>query len=199
MSKKSRRQARREQARRRRQRAYLVWGGVTAAVVALLGFLIWVAVRPAVTPALGEEIPVQGANHVPEGSDPGPYNSDPPTSGPHYPVNLRAGFYDESDLEQLGPHPEGYLVHSLEHGYVIIWYNCEVVSEEECSQMKDQIRQVMAEFDNIKIIAFPWFSIEEAAALTSWGRLLRMERFDLQAAREFIDRNRFRAPEPNAP
>ncbi|MBI3486444.1 DUF3105 domain-containing protein [Candidatus Daviesbacteria bacterium] len=46
------------------------------------------------------------------------YKSNPPTSGPHYFDWTRPGVYDS-------PPMDGNLVHSLEHGYVIIWYNCD--------------------------------------------------------------------------
>ncbi len=137
--------------------------------------------------------------HIQDGQDPGPYNSDPPTSGPHYASDLRAGFYDESDLASLPENPEGYLVHNLEHGYVIFWYNCEVVSEQECSDLKSQIRSVMDDFNEVKVIAFPWESIQEPVVMTSWGQMQRFDKFDQQMAKTFIERNRNRAPEPNAP
>ena len=38
-------------------------------------------------------------------------------------------FFDENTYE----FPEGYLVHNLEHGYAIFWYNCDLLSAEECS------------------------------------------------------------------
>lgn len=47
------------------------------------------------------------------------YNSNPPTSGPHLPTWVKAGVYD-------APQSEGELIHSLEHGYIIINYNCNV-------------------------------------------------------------------------
>ena len=46
------------------------------------------------------------------------YNSNPPTSGPHYEIWTQAGVYD-------APKDDRNLVHSLEHGYVIISYNCD--------------------------------------------------------------------------
>ncbi len=45
------------------------------------------------------------------------YNSDPPTSGPHFPMWAKKGVYDRLISD-------GYLIHSLEHGYVIISYDC---------------------------------------------------------------------------
>ncbi len=54
--------------------------------------------------------------HIPEGSSVN-YSTNPPTFGPHYPSWVTKGFYDE-------PRLDGNLVHSQEHGYIIIWYDC---------------------------------------------------------------------------
>ena len=47
------------------------------------------------------------------------YNSNPPTSGPHLPTWVKPGVYEK-------PQSEGELIHSLEHGYVIVSFNCGV-------------------------------------------------------------------------
>jgi hypothetical protein len=135
--------------------------------------------------------------HVAEGTDPGPYNSDPPTSGKHYEATLNAGFYNEGDVAVA--HPEGHLVHNLEHGYVIFWYNCSPLSETECTELKGQIQGVMEGENNFKVIAFPWPSIDVPVVMTSWGRILRLENFDPQVAQNFVQTRRNKAPEPNAP
>ena len=143
----------------------------------------------------GEKVPVMSdTSHVPEDTDPNPYNSNPPTSGIHYPVDLKPGFYTENTYD----YPEGYLVHNLEHGYVIFWYNCSLLSDVECTTLKSQIKAVMDEKDNFKLIAYPWEKTEVPLVLTSWGRVLPMESFDRQAALDFIRRNLNKAPEPNA-
>jgi hypothetical protein len=149
---------------------------------------------------MGEEIPVDPADHVAEGADPGPYNSDPPTSGRHYASEYDAGFYHTGDRETLTPYPAGYLVHNLEHGYVIFWYNCEALpSEETCSALQASIAEVLERADNWKVIAFPWASINVPVVLTTWGRRLEMDAFDSELAMEFVLRNRNEAPEPLAP
>jgi len=142
---------------------------------------------------IGEVIPEMGSRiHVDEGIDPGPYNSNPATSGMHYETSLEAGFYEDNVYQ----YAEGYLVHSLEHGYVIFWYNCSILSENECMELKTQIRSVMAEADNYKVIAFPWTKIDVPVAMTAWGRLLNMESFNADTAFSFIKQNRERSPEP---
>ena len=196
MARKSKRRRIRERRRNERRRSYLIWGGIGAVVLAIIGYFVWVNVRP----QAGESVQVMPSrDHVQEGTDPGPFNTDPPSSGEHYASALPAGFYSDADSERLGEYPEGYLVHSLEHGYVIFWYNCEAAAVTDCGELQNQIREVMNEFDNFKVIAFPWSSIEVPVAMTSWGHMLKMEEFDANAAEDFIDRNRFQAPEPNAP
>jgi len=51
---------------------------------------------------------MSSAAHVPEGTDPGPYNSDPPTSGPMFANQLFAGFYDEDSVQDYGVYPDGF-------------------------------------------------------------------------------------------
>ena len=147
--------------------------------------------------ALGEIIAVASADHVPDGTDPGPYPSRPPAGGKHYATPLAAGFYDENDPETLVTYPEGNLVHSLEHGYVIFWYNCQV--SDDCGTLKDEIRSVMREFSNVKLIAFPWADLDVPLAMTSWGRLLEFSSLDLDTMRTFVRNNRNKSPEPNVP
>lgn len=186
------------QAQRKRRRIFknVLLGGAGIITLALVGILLWSVFRP----AAGEAVAVMpDVSHVPEGTDPGPYNSNPPTSGRHFANPMPAGFYQEADLEMMPPFPEGYLVHSLEHGHVIFWYNCNLLSEEACLELKDQIQSVMDEFNGVKVTAFPWDSIEHPVVMTSWGRIQRFETFDPREASYFVRTNRNRAPEPQAP
>ena len=81
MSTKTKRQQVHERQRREKLRSNLIWGGIGLAVLAVIGVMVWQGVRP----AAGESIPIMagGSQHIPVDSDPGEYNSDPPTSGPH--------------------------------------------------------------------------------------------------------------------
>jgi hypothetical protein len=187
------------QARQRRQKLVttFTWGGLGIAVIALVGLLIWRAVRPAAGEAVA--VPVNSSQHIAVGTPPGPYNTDPPAGGVHYDETLPTKFYEEADVATLPDYPEGYLVHNLEHGYVIFWYNCAVVDEAGCTLLKQQIQQVMDDFDGVKLIAFPWKSLDVPVVMTSWGRLQRFETFNPAQARAFVKANRNHAPEPNAP
>lgn len=185
-----------EKRKKARTRSLLLWGSIAVLVIGVLGIALYLNVRPAV----GQDAEVMADNsHAAEGEDPGPYNTDPPTSGRHYASEFEAGFYDEDSPEAQKPFPDGYLVHNLEHGYVIFWYNCDLLDEGGCQELKTQINAVMDEVDNFKVIAFPRDSINVPVVLTSWGQLQEFDRFSPEEAQAFVERNRNHAPEPNAP
>lgn len=187
----SKREQRRAHQRQQQMKGNLIWGGLGLGVLAIIGLIVWQGLRP----RTGEEIPIMTSTHIAVDSDPGEYNSDPPTSGPHYPDEAQAGFYDTNSYQ----YPAGYLVHNLEHGYIIFWYNCGLVDEAACTDLKSQIKSVLDEFNNVKVIAYLWDSIDMPVAMTSWGRLLKMETFDAAQARTFYKTNLNKSPEPNAP
>jgi hypothetical protein len=196
MGKRSIREAQRRKKQKQKQRNILIWGGIAAVVVIFIGLVGWRAVRPSV----GEKIPVMAnaSSHVIEGDDPGPFNSNPPTSGRHYGESFKAGFYDETSPQAQLEYPEGYLGHNLEHGYVIFWYNCDLLDDAGCTVLKTQIRSVMDKFNGDKAIAFPRKSLDAPLVMTSWGRMQRFETFDEGLASQFVRINRNRAPEPEA-
>lgn len=67
-------------------------------------------------PLPGQAIPQLGQDHITDISAV-TYSSDPPTSGPHFPVWAKRGVYDRVISD-------GHLIHSMEHGYIVIYYNC---------------------------------------------------------------------------
>jgi len=197
LGKASARENRRSRQKKQKTKRTLVWASAGIVVAGIIGFVAWNIFRP----AAGNSIPIMAnaGDHVPEGSDPGPFNSDPPTSGPHYAQEYEAGFYEESDREVQNEFPEGFLLHNLEHGYTIFWYNCDFLDESSCSNLKSSIKGVMNDLNNFKVIGFPRSSIQSPLVMTSWGQMLSFETLNADQAREFISRNRNRAPEPNAP
>lgn len=197
MASKSIREERRARRQKEKTMRTLLWSGVSIVLVIIIAYVAWTMFKP----AAGVQVPVMAnaGEHVPEGADPGPFNSDPPTSGKHYAEEFDAGFYEETDSETQAEYPEGYLIHNLEHGYVIFWYNCESLNDADCAELKSQIKGVMGDFNNFKVIAFPRASIDVPLSMTSWGRLQNFNSFNAQAASNFVRNNQNRAPEPNAP
>jgi len=191
MSTKTKRQQIREKQNRRDSISKLFLGGIAVGFVAILGVMLWQVLKP----AAGEKIPEMAVSHIELDTDPGEYNSDPPTSGPHYAQEAEAGFYETN----IYTYPAGYLMHNLEHGYVIFWYNCKLLDETGCSELKSQIRSVMDEIGGVKVIAYPWESIDVPLVMTSWKRLQKFETFNANAVKAFYHTNLNRAPEPRAP
>jgi hypothetical protein len=167
--------------------------------VAIVGGLIYLIVSSS-GPADGadqwEVVPTQEALHI-DGTDGShePYNTDPPTSGAHYgnPMTpLAAGFYDTAI-------PDENLVHSLEHGYVIIWYDCAQFSEVGCTNAKNVIKSVISSVGTYKVIGVPRENMQTPIALTSWGRLFRLSDANQPQMLAFVKNNREKSPEPAAP
>jgi hypothetical protein len=111
--------------------------------------------------------------HKPEGT-PITYADAPPAFGPHYPVTapFERKFYTAKDRPQIE-----YLVHNLEHGYTLLWYDDTVAQDEK---QLDEVKSIAAKFEGTKLtdkfIALPWTSKDGKAfpsgthvALTHWS------------------------------
>ncbi len=136
------------------------------------------------SPFAGVEMPMEGRNHVPEGTDI-EYKSNPPHSGPHYAITAHAGVYDKAP-------EDGNLVHSLEHGAVILWYD-EDLAKEDVEKLKTIFTKMPG-----KTILTPRKGMDMPVGVTSWTRILKLEKIDEQKILEFYNANYNRAPE-NAP
>lgn len=94
------------------------WAKILGSVLLLIGG-VWLF-RFITTPPPGVAVEDQGRQHVSAGEvAQTAYKSNPPVSGPHLETWVKPGIYTE-------PQQEGELIHSLEHGYVVIHYNCGV-------------------------------------------------------------------------
>jgi len=177
----------------------LIFGGWSLAIIAVIAVIFLVAKNYANSGGLmGDEVAIPSRDHVSNDTLPGPYNSNPPAGGAHFATDFTSKFYQETDLATLPKYPQGYLVHSLEHGYVIFWYNCQVPNM-DCTALKQTIQKVMDETGGTKLIAFPWTDMDIPLAMTSWGRILRFPAPDPALMKQFVERNRGQAPEPDAP
>ena len=81
---------------------------------------------------VGDQVPILAANHIAEGNQTS-YNSQPATSGEHWPAPARCGFYEE----QL---PDERVVHNLEHGNIVVSYN--FVLESDVSILRDTLDNI---------------------------------------------------------
>lgn len=87
--------------------------GIALLVLGALTFWIY---KEITRPLPGEAAPDLGREHVTDiaGVE---YSSNPPSSGPHFAIWAKKGVYDRLISD-------GYFIHSLEHGYVVISYDC---------------------------------------------------------------------------
>jgi hypothetical protein len=165
----------------------LPWiGGGLLALAIVVGLVLLVQSNTALANAPGERVPIQGADHIQPGTSHEPYNSDPPTSGPHYAESLPAGFYD-------APQPDEALVHNLEHGHVWITFDCSKLAD--CEGTKQKIRQLVGSYNGWKVVASPRQNRDAAIGLSAWGWLQKLDAYDEPAIRRFIDAWRNRGPE----
>jgi hypothetical protein len=157
---------------RRSGRRPLQLGAGIAGVVVVAALVGWFAYRAAAD-LPGERFPDLGNLHIQTTSDPhAPYNSEPPTSGPHLPYIAPWGVHTR-------PIPNELQVHNLEDGGVVVQYNC------TCPELVDKLRGIVSRYDRFVVLA-PYPGMKTRIALTAWTRLDRFEEFDETRIR-FID------------
>ena len=80
-----------------------------------------------------------GRTHFAQGETYDDYNSNPPTSGPHT-AAVAPGVYD-------APVPKESAVHNMEHGQVVVWYNCDggpqPLDETACRTLRDDLAAIV--------------------------------------------------------
>lgn len=195
LSKKERRALRRlekEEARKKERRmqqfkrigkfgAVLVLGGTILGG----GYLFFLKSKGSLGPDFSREMPFEGAEHVAEGTDV-VYQSNPPTSGPHWPQPLTDGIYDREK-------PDEAVVHSLEHGRVWISYKPSIPQE-----TKEILKELLK--GQSAVILTPRSANEADIALAAWQRLDTFAlnpdgSFEKKRILDFITRYKNKGPE----
>jgi hypothetical protein len=123
----------------------------------------------------GVALPDQGNRHVQTLAEAiPPYNSDPPTSGPHLPYIAPWGIHTE-------PIPRQLQVHNLEDGGVMVQYNC----PDACPDLVAKLNAIVSGYERQVILA-PYPGMKTRLALTAWTRLDAFNDFDERRIRAFI-------------
>lgn len=184
---------RKQQKGTEQRRGLAIVGACVAIAVLIIGAAAfkpakdWYDLRQYSSTALGEigasassceKITTESASgnqdHVPVGT-PMTYPDAPPAFGKHWEQwdGIERKLYTQSDRPDLG-----LLVHNLEHGYTILWYDDTVA--DDAAQMND-LRGIAAKFDSTtnmrdKFKAVPWtaedgeaFPKGQHVALTHWS------------------------------
>lgn len=175
----------------------LAIGGVLLVGVIIIGLALLLGGEPSA--GVGEQQPNDGAEHVAVGTvfseAQRPYSSTPGTSGPHW---------DASGIANWGvyttPQPEEQLIHNLEHGGIIIWYEPDALDADEVDELARYVtRQNSAGISGrYKFILSPWGGPDfgHPIAVTAWRQLLYLDEVDVGAIDEFARAHYGRAPEP---
>ncbi len=147
--------------------------GLTIAVVAA-AIVSYFAYR-AVADLPGVKFADQGNAHIQMASEPHPpYNSEPPTSGPHLPYIAPWGIHTEPIARELQ-------VHNLEDGGVMVQYHCAT----PCPDLVDKLAQIVRRYETQVILA-PYPGMPTRIALSAWTRLDAFDDFDEARIVRFI-------------
>ncbi len=162
-------------------------GGVLALIIAaplLWGWMSGDDEMPAVLEDVVQEMPDEGRDHVAQGTEVD-YDSDPPTSGPHYPSVAPPDLYREVV-------PDEMLVHNLEHGHVIVYYHPSL-SDESARKISELTSEYDGQWD--AVLAVPRPEMEYELTLTAWNVKMELEEFDEELIDAFVDAFRGKGPE----
>lgn len=160
---------------------------ILATILILIGGVYWGTKQNErlSRPLVGQEVAIESRNHVPDGTKID-YNSNPPAGGDHYARPQNAGVYDKAPAD-------GNLVHSLEHGAVIVWYKPDVPKLDI-----EKLQKLYYDASGSKKIMTPRENLDVPVALASWGRVLKLQTIDEKQIIDFFETNLGRGPE-NAP
>ena len=166
-----RRVARQVERRQRRRRRWLL-RGLGVLIILVIGAF---AYQSLIKEYPGQAIPTLGNEHIASVDTPHqPYNTRPPTSGPHVPWIARWGLH-------LQPIPDEIQVHNLEDGGVVLQYRCP-----DCDDLIAKLTAIVASYPEQVILA-PYPQMDTRIALTAWGRIDRFDDFDAPRIVRFIE------------
>ncbi|MBI2023514.1 DUF3105 domain-containing protein [Candidatus Giovannonibacteria bacterium] len=197
LSKKERKEFRREEkklseldaVRRKKMKKIFIWLSAAVALL-LISFLVWLVSSQKAAP-LGEDlskaVPEVSREHIKEGDhQTSLYNSNPPTSGPHWGEPLSDGIYD---VEK----PDEAILHGLEHGRIWISYKPDIPGSAIAAL------KALAKSES-RVILEPRSANDADIALAAWARLDKFDlvpdgTFDAKRITDFIKRYRDKGPE----
>jgi Protein of unknown function (DUF3105) len=165
------RDGRRSKVRRRVSRRQRT--AITVTAVVLVAIVVGYFAYRAQANLPGVQLADQGNLHIASAESAHvPYNSDPPTSGPHLSYIAPWGVHTRPIVRELQ-------VHNLEDGGVLVQYNC------ECPDLVAKLKAIVQQYDKYVILA-PYPDMKSRIALTAWTRIDTFEELDEARIRRFI-------------
>ena len=125
----------------------------------------------------GTPVPEEGKKHVPAG-EVITYANYPPSSGTHYDSTAEYGFSDKEIAE-------GQLVHSLEHGAIVLYYKPGLPAD-----VLDSLRQAytslpLSKHGKVKMVIAPYPKLQTPMAIAAWTRVEPLTEFNFQQIQTF--------------
>lgn len=134
-----------------------------------------------------------GGTHIADGAQGTGYTSVPATSGQHWNSADSPGPWGVYPTAQ----PQERLLHNLEHGGIVIWYQPALVSTADLATLTQYVQQQVTT-ERFKVILTPWSgaNFNHPIAVTAWNWLLYLDTADLDKIDAFTDAHYGDAPEP---
>ncbi|MEX2587849.1 MAG: DUF3105 domain-containing protein [Actinomycetota bacterium] len=189
-SRQERLEAARKKQKAKRRKQMLIAGGLAVVLLAVISFVIksnadeqqeFLAAAEAADCTEIVEHENEGRDHLGQGQTYDDYQTNPPTSGPHNPQPAPWGSYRETvDPESL--------VHSLEHGGIVVHYkdlgNSEV----------DALENLVDSYRN-GVISNPNDSIDAPIAIASWTKSMECQQYSSDVIQGYVSLECNKAPE----
>jgi len=149
-----------------------------------------------VSGTVGTPVPDEGQTQVDPSTTP-TYKSYPPASGPHYSAQGIAPV----PWQTIGNLQEGQYIHNLEHGGIVILYDCP--SAADCTALKNSLENyvnnlapVEPQFKEIKVVLSPYSrGMQKKVALVAWDYIEFLDGYDQAEITRFYENHVNQAPE----
>jgi len=148
-----------------------------------------VQTKPAVLKGEVQQTPSASGIHVAAGTTIH-YDYNPPSSGPHYPTPASWGVYPTA----LAP---GAWVHNLEHGGIVVLYQCPSTCTNVQAQMQSLYTQMPfdGQFNEKKVIITPYANLDHPVRVQAWGWTMPLDTVDTAAINAFYHEHVNKGPE----
>jgi len=138
---------------------------------------------------LGEKQADQGRAHIKPGEQHAAYNSELPSSGPHYSAAAPWGIKDSALVDET-------LIHNLEHGGIEIAYKPDL-PQVQIDQLKNIFAKLPAssKFNKTKAVLVPRAANTRPVELAAWTYTLALDSVDSAKITEFYNDHLDKGPE----
>ena len=135
-------------------------------VVGLTAILVFSLLSSGPSDTIGEPQAMDGQTHIATRSPGGPYSSTPAASGPHWDTPANWGVYQT-------PQAQEQVIHNLEHGGIVIWYQADQVTADQIAALETYTRSWNGT-ERYKVLVSPWSGSDfgHPIAFVAWTLLL---------------------------